>query len=161
MRFEKVSYDEWLRRTGEPDGAETRQRYENIVLPRRSTSNSAGYDFFFPHETESYGAGEQVTICTGIRWVVEEKDPPCVLLIAPRSSVGIKHGVSLANTIGIIDADYCHADNEGHILAALRFAKSHTFAPADRFMQGIIVPFITCGDEVDAQRIGGVGSTGQ
>ena len=38
------------------------------------------------------------------------------MLIVPRSSTGIKLGLRLLNTIGIIDADYYLADNEGHIM---------------------------------------------
>ena len=35
--------------------------------------------------------------------------------IYPRSGQGFKYGIKLANTVGIIDSDYYHSDNEGHI----------------------------------------------
>ena len=71
--------------------------------------------------------------------------------------------MSLANTVCIIDSDYCHADNEGHIMAKLvRGFSDLSLSPKERFMQGIILDYYTTDDDtVNATRKGGFGSTGR
>lgn len=86
-----------------------------IPLPRRATAGSAGYDFVCPVDV-TLAPGEAVTIPTGIRC---EMEPGWVLLLFPRSGLGFRHRLSLANTVGVIDSDYFHADNEGHILVRI------------------------------------------
>ena len=86
-----------------------------------------------------------------------------MLLNCPRSSLGRKHGLRLANTIGVIDGDYVHAENEGHILVMLVNGGDHevTLHPGERFCQGIFVPFGLAEEEaVTEGRTGGFGSTG-
>ena len=85
-----------------------------------------------------------------------------VLNIYPRSSLGFKHQICLANTVGIIDADYYNALNEGHIIVALvnRGDKEVTIKKGDRFVQGIIYKFYTAEEEeVTKVRTGGFGSS--
>ena len=85
--------------------------YENISIPTRSTSGSAGYDFKNPFTNLSF-CTLPIFIPTGIR-IFLDKDK--ILQIVPRSSSS-KKGIMLANTIGIIDSDYVNADNEGDII---------------------------------------------
>ena len=128
-----------------------------IALPKRATAGSAGYDFVSPVEV-TVEPGETALIPTGIR---AEMDPGWVLLLFPRSSLGFKYSLRLANTVGVIDSDYAFAKNEGHIMVKLRNPLSVpvTIGRGDRFCQGIFLPYGTAEeDEVTAGRVGGFGS---
>ena len=83
--------------------------------------------------------GEEAIIPTGIR---AEIAPEYVLKIYPRSSMGIKKGLFLLNTVGIIDGDYAFADNEGHIFIAIRNVKCQKLhiKAGERFAQGLFIP---------------------
>lgn len=133
---------------------------EEIPLPCRATAGSAGYDYVCPVDV-TMQPGEQALVATGIRvWMA----PGWVLINCPRSSLGRKHGIRLANTIGVIDSDYYHADNEGHILVMLVNGGDHpvTIRRGERFCQGIFLPHGTAEeDAVTTRRTGGFGSTGQ
>jgi dUTP pyrophosphatase len=127
--------------------------YDDVILPRRATQGSAGYDFFAPETVILPG-----TIKTGIRAKIE---PGWVLCLFPRSGLGFKFGVKLVNTVGVIDSDYYNADNEGHIIIKLSSDEPVTINKGDRFAQGIFLPFgITIDDSTDGERTGGMGSTG-
>ena len=131
-----------------------------IPLPCRATAGSAGYDFVCPAEI-TFAPGEMVVVPTGVR---VEMQPGWVLINCPRSSLGCKHGIRLANTVGVIDSDYFHADNEGHILVMLVNGGDHTVTihKGERFCQGIFLPHgLAEEDAVTAERTGGFGSTGQ
>lgn len=130
------------------------------ALPRRATTGSAGYDFHIPAAL-TLAPGETVKIPTGIR---AKMDDGWVLQIFPRSGLGFKYRVQLNNTVGIIDSDYYHSDNEGHILIKITNAnteeKTLTLAAGDAFAQGIFLPFgITEDDDAAEIRNGGFGST--
>lgn len=143
---------------------------DEIDLPSRGTEQSAGYDFVSPISFK-LAPGEQIIIPTGIRCKMYSNQ---VLMLYPRSSVGIKHNISFANTTPIIDADYYNAKNEGHILLAFknsnkRYLFNHKKNKAgtwvvnagDRICQGIILQYgITTDDNANAKREGGIGSTG-
>lgn len=146
-KFYKVSKEQFNR-----DG------YEDIKLPRRATSGSAGYDFFAPYDF-TLDLGEEIVIDTGIRAKI---DDGWVLVILPRSGSGFKFGVRLANTAGVIDSDYFNADNEGHIkIKLVAGSKPYSVKKGDAFAQGIFLPYgITEDDETREERHGGFGSTG-
>ena len=89
-----------------------------------------------------------------------------VLKIYPRSGLGFKYRLQLNNTVGIIDSDYYHASNEGHIFVKLtndsNEGKTLTLAAGDAFAQGVFVEYgITFDDDADGERRGGFGSTGK
>ena len=91
-----------------------------------------------------------------------EGDKGKVLLILPRSGLGFRYGIRLTNTVGVIDADYCNSDNEGHIIISLENpSTSNVQLPEGKaFCQGIVVNYeIPEGSESDAERSGGFGST--
>lgn len=150
-QFYKVSEKEFLK-----DG--TKEAYNDILLPKRATAGSAGYDFFSPQEY-FVGAGETVKIPTGIRVKIDEG---WVLKLYPRSSLGFKYRLQLNNTVGIIDSDYYFADNEGHIFIKLTNCGNLplTIEKGKAFAQGIFVEYgITVDDDAVALRTGGFGST--
>ena len=134
-----------------------RDGYENIVLPRRATAGSAGYDFIAPYDFTLESGGE-IVIDTGIRARIADG---WVLVILPRSGSGFKFGVRLANTAGVLDSDYFNADNEGHIkIKLIGGSKTYSVKAGDAFAQGIFLPYgITEDDECVAERHGGFGST--
>ena len=131
-----------------------------IPLPQRATAGSAGYDFICPADI-TLQPGEAVTIPTGIRC---EMQPDWVLMLFPRSGLGFKHQVRLANTVGVIDADYFRAANEGHIMVRIVNGGDHavSIAKGERFCQGVFLPHGLAEEEtVLAGREGGFGSTGK
>lgn len=163
------------------------KEWTDIVIPKRGTKYSAGYDFVCPFTIDTkYPKNLPIKIPTGIRFVTDldniTGENLYTLNIYPRSSTGIKKGMNLSNGAAIIDLDYCLAENSGHIIIAL----SHTLTPdtfdwihtgetnpesnvlfikGDRFVQGIIEPVYLTIDERDTfdtlnSRTGGIGSTG-
>ena len=150
-QFYKVSENEFLK-VGEISD------YNDIVLPKRATAGSAGYDFFSPKEYY-VSMGETVKIPTGIRVKIDEG---WVLKIYPRSSLGFKYRLRLDNTVGIIDSDYFFADNEGHIFIKMTNCgdKPLLIEKGKAFAQGVFVEFgITVDDDATTLRTGGFGST--
>lgn len=134
--------------------------YQSISLPARATAGSAGYDFHTPFAF-ALSQRESITIPTGIRAKIE---PGWFLGLLPRSGHGFRHRIQLDNTIGIVDADYYNADNEGHILVKLTsdaLTNSQlVLNEGDRFVQAIFLPHgITHDDSAAGIRHGGFGST--
>lgn len=138
--------------------------YDAISIPERSTSCSAGFDFKSPISF-NLAPGKSIIVPTGIR---VKMNPAYVLMLYPRSSIGIKHGIVFANTVPIIDADYYNAENEGHIMLAFKntmpAGKNNVWhvKAGDKICQGIFVRYgITRDDHVSNVRTGGIGSTGK
>lgn len=178
--FEKVPFEVFqgacvklpaLRKMYEDDVAfmnGIRNAYDNLKLPARATPGSAGYDFFTPFDMVIPYGGE-VVVPTGIRISMPDS---AVLLIVPRSGSGFKYGISLANTVGVIDSDYFNpaTGSEGHIMIKLfnhDYANPVLFEANHGFAQGIIVPYSTLAEYDNKnmelygveERIGGFGST--
>lgn len=146
--FERVSRNE-----------ETESFYDKVILPKRATTGSAGYDFYLPVNV-TFNPHEEKKIYTGIRVKI---DPGYVLMIFPRSGLGTKYRLTLNNTVGIIDSDYYNSLNEGHIILTLtnNSDKVLELKQGDRFVQGVFLKFgITTDDDTKEERNGGFGSTG-
>ena len=166
-QFEKVSWEQfqqdWINTFGEGNKIhieDIRSIYDEIQLPKRATSGSAGYDFFSP-SSFTLQPNFTANIPTGIRVKIDEG---WVLKCYPRSGLGFKYRLQLNNTVGIIDSDYFYSDNEGHIFLKVtnctNEGKTIKINPGDRFAQGIFVQYgITYDDDTDAIRNGGFGST--
>lgn len=134
--------------------------YENIILPKRSTSGSAGYDFVTPVNIV-LNPGESVLVPTGIRACMLEN---WVLNVYPRSGLGTKYRIQLDNTVGVIDSDYYFSDNEGHIMIKItndsKEGKTLNLGAGERFCQGVFMEYgVIFGDDVTTVRNGGFGST--
>lgn len=150
-QFFIVSKDEYLK-----DG--TLDAYNSVLLPKRATSGSAGYDFFAPFDFTLL-PNETLKVATGVRVKIDEG---WVLKIYPRSSLGFKYRLRLDNTVGIIDSDYFYADNEGHIFIKITNLgdKPLTVEKGKAFAQGVFVEYgITVDDDATCVRTGGFGST--
>lgn len=160
-KFHKVSFEEFQKSYSNVyDNNKIKEIYEDIKLPQRATSKSAGYDFYLPEAIE-LNPGETTKIATGIRVEMEDE---WVLKLYPRSGLGFKYRLQLNNTVGIIDADYFYSDNEGHIHAKLTNDSNENqtlvLEPGTGFMQGIFVEYgITVDDDATTVRNGGFGST--
>ena len=86
----------------------------------------------------------------------------CVLQMYPRSSLGMKYGFRFLNTTPIIDADYYNnPGNEGHIFIGFRCSKEMEINVGDKICQGLIIPYLTYGEDISDTRNGGIGSTGK
>ena len=135
---------------------------EKAIIPTYGTEFSAGADLYAlldssieiaPHETCFVHTGISVEIPEGY----------CGLVFA-RSSMGAKRGLTPANKVGVIDADY-----RGEIMVTLHnhSEKVATVDPGERIAQLAIVPFLKaefeeCDDLSDTVRgAGGFGSTGK
>ena len=157
-QFEKVSFEQFCENVKDiMPASQARIAYDNIKLPTRATFGSAGYDFYLPFDCQFGGFNNNI-IPTGIRCKFV---PGWVLVLCPKSGLGFKYGLRLANTVGVIDSDYYGSDNEGHILFRGVADSPFTLERGQKFMQGIFLPYgITLDDNADGVRNGGFGSTG-
>ncbi len=139
-------------------GFEILQGYENsgIILPTRKTAFSAGYDLQAAENV--FVSKDKISLVpTGLKAFMLSDE---VLMIYIRSSLAVKHGVTLANGVGVIDADY-----NGHIILPLvSFFGEFEIKKGMRIAQGIFQKYLPVdGDKigVGAIRSGRFGSTGE
>lgn len=129
-------------------------RFIALENPKRKTVGSAGYDFRAP-QTVVIPAHKYVQFDSGVR---VDMRPGFVLNLYIRSSLG-KKGITLTNSVGIIDCDF-HDTIQAFIMN--NSDEDYTIFKGDHYMQGIFTRFyITDDDNVDTLRTGGVGSTGR
>ncbi len=136
---------------------------EGINVPEYATAGSAAVDL------RSAADGEVVIephgkalIPSGI--AISPETSGVVAIVAARSGLSTKHGITLANGIGVIDSDY-----RGEISVSLinRSDVPYTVMPGDRIAQLMFVPVMhavfTETDELDETErgTGGFGSTGK
>jgi len=134
-----------------------------MSAPTYATDGSAAVDLRAALEGGSVTIepGCRVAIPTGIAIAPETRG--VVAIVAARSGLGFKHGIALANGIGVIDADY-----RGEISVCLHNKSNvpYTVSDGDRVAQMMFVPVFTANlipaDELDetARGAGGFGSTG-
>lgn len=163
-RFEKISEQQFeldcIQADFDATGGAFSDAYANIRMPVRATSGSAGYDFFLPFPLTLL-PGSARTIPTGVRVAIQKG---WVLMLCPKSGLGFRYRLQLDNTVGIIDADYYGAANEGHILVRItndsKTEQSLNLEAGKAFVQGIFIQFgIAQNDETQEKRHGGFGST--
>ena len=112
-------------------------------------------------EVVTIAPGDRAKIPTGVAISPERTD--VVAILAGRSGHGLKNGVTLANSIGVIDSDY-----RGEISVVLINHGSEPFEirRGDRIAQMMFLPVLTASflpvDELDetARGSGGFGHTG-
>ena len=169
MGFKKISFEQWTKDVAKYTSLspeEAKYTYNNVRIPTRGSEFSAGYDFYLPYDYKL--SSNQSIILTGIRWDCLNEDSAInrALFLFARSSTAKKYGFALLNRVGIVDMDYCQADNEGHIMllvdkkAAL---SEYEFEAGERLAQGVIMPFLIDSSDtiVGKSRVGGFGSTGK
>ena len=136
----------------------------SIPLPTYATNGSAAMDLrACLDEPLKVLPGETALIPSGI--AISIHDPGLVALLVPRSGLGIKHGIVLANTIGVIDSDY-----QGEIGIGIhnRGSAPYTIEPGERVCQMMFVPVtqvaLTVVEEFSMESsrgAGGFGHTGK
>lgn len=166
-KFEKVSECQFIKDMIDHDlitidNTDVTKWYADIVLPKRGTRGSAGYDFVAPYDIV-VKPGESLVVCSGVRCNMQEN---WVLKAYPRSSSGTRYRLQFNNTIPVIDSDYYYTDNEGHIMFKIfndsREGKVFKLNKGEKLCQGVFVEYgITYDDCVTTSRTGGFGSTGK
>jgi dUTP pyrophosphatase len=136
----------------------------SIPLPSYATPGSAAMDLrACLSEALIVHPGETVMIPSGI--AISIHDPALVALLVPRSGLGIKHGIVLANTVGVIDSDY-----QGEIGIGIhnRSQSDYTVEPGERICQMMFVPVTQAALSIvgefsmdSARGAGGFGHTGR
>jgi dUTP pyrophosphatase len=130
-----------------------------LALPAYATPGAAGMDVL---------AAEEVTLAPGMRHAVATGfalaiPPGYEVQVRPRSGLALKHGITLANAPGTIDADY---RGELKVILINHGARDFAIARGDRIAQLVLAPVTQAKwDEVEeldetARGGGGFGSTG-
>lgn len=135
--FEKISFEQFCK-----DIKEDKELYDSYKLPSRSSSKTAGYDFYLIEDV-TLNPGEIVKIPSGIKAYFEDDE---VLLLIVRSSTGFKYNIRLVNQVGVIDADYYNnSSNEGHMFVKLQNEsnETYTFKAGDKLVQGVFMKYLT------------------
>lgn len=136
---------------------------ETATLPTQGSAQAAGYDIYadIPEGELVINPGQIQKVSTGICAAPEEND--VALCLFPRSGLATKQGVTLINSIGLVDSDY-----RGEIIVPL---VNHGQFPVhikdgDRIAQLVVIG-ITRADFEEVAELsgtsrgeGGFGSTG-
>lgn len=133
-----------------------------IKLPQRADDGSAGYDFYTPKDVRILPA-QKTIVWTDVKAYMQKDE---VLEIYIRSSLGIKNGLMLCNSVGVVDSSYYNNEgNDGNIGIALVNTTGITvdLKAGDRIAQGIFKKYLVSDDDkvLSAIRVGGVGSSGK
>ena len=135
-------------------------RGKDFHLPKRQTTESAGYDLAAAEDTD-LPPNVTVLVPTAVKAYMGKGE---VLKIYARSSLAVRRNIVLPNSVGIIDADYYGNDvNEGQIFVALMNCsdETQTIKRGERIAQGIFERYLLADDDdADGERVGGFGSTG-
>lgn len=105
---------------------------------------------------------ERALVPTGL--AIELPGPQCVALVYARSGLSIKHGVCMANGVGVVDSDY---RGELKVPMVNLGKEPYTIQPGERVAQLCLAPVYTAAfaeAEVlndTARGAGGFGSTGK
>lgn len=136
---------------------------KEIHLPERKTKYSAGYDIEAAEDCiiPAFKFGQKpILVKTGLKAYMPKDE---YLMLCNRSSNPMKKGIILANSIGIIDADfYENPDNDGAFAFAVYnfFEKDIEIKKGDIIGQAIFQKYyIIDEDNAQGERTGGFGST--
>ncbi|HRV59857.1 MAG: dUTP diphosphatase [Solirubrobacterales bacterium] len=133
---------------------------DSATIPTRSHDGDAGLDLYAA-EAAHIGPGERWQVATGIAVEIPEGHAGLVL---PRSGLAKRHGISLVNAPGLIDAGY--RGEVGVLLLNNDPAEVFRIKPGDRIAQLLVIPFAAI-EPVETETLsetargeGGFGSTG-
>jgi dUTP pyrophosphatase len=134
-------------------------------LPAYATDAAAGLDLCAALSSAlTLGPGERIAVPTGL--AIELPDG-CEGQVRPRSGLALKHGVTVLNAPGTIDADY---RGEVQVLLVNLGQTAHVLQPGDRIAQLVVAPVLRVAvtELSDASMLsssargqGGFGSTGR
>ena len=137
--------------------------HPNAVIPQRATPGSAGMDLVACiEEPVLLPADGRAMVPTGLAMAI-----PTAEWVGPvyaRTGLAVRHGITLSNSVGVIDSDY-----RGEIRVGLcnLGQEPYTIQPGERIAQLVISPVLLPpveeADELDSTErgTGGFGSTGK
>lgn len=135
---------------------------EGLELPSYATPGSAGCDLRAAvTEDLTLQPGDHALVATGLAIALPEGFEAQV---RPRSGLAVRHGLTVLNSPGTIDADY---RGEVKVALILHGREPFTITRGERIAQLVIAPVTQVAwDEVDAldstdRGAGGFGSTGR
>lgn len=110
---------------------------DGAELPRYAHEGDAGLDLRITHDV-TLNPGERATVGTGLAVEIPQG---CVGLVFTRSGLASKHGITLSNSVGVIDSGY-----RGEIGATLlnQSDETTTLDAGTRVCQLIVMPFVPC-----------------
>ncbi|MDO5783583.1 MAG: dUTP diphosphatase [Eubacteriales bacterium] len=132
-------------------------------LPRHATAGAAGADLTANIDAPlTLAPMARAVIPTGL--AMELPDAGYGAFVFARSGLGIKHGLTLSNGVGVIDSDYRGEVSVGLVNLSDR---AYTIQPGERIAQLCILPVMQF-TAVEAEELaqtgrgtGGFGSTGR
>jgi len=131
-------------------------RCHDLEGPSRASAHAAGFDLRAAvDEPLSLQPGARAVVPTGITISIP---PGYEGQVRPRSGLAAKHGVTILNAPGTIDADY---RGEVGVILINHGEESFTIHRGDRIAQLVIAACVPCelepADELDATERGGGG----
>lgn len=136
----------------------------DIPLPAYATDGSAAMDLRACIEAPvTLEPGRRTLVKTGL--AINMPDASLVAIVASRSGLSLKHGVRVAQGIGVIDSDY---HGEIAVILANDSTTAYTIEPGERIAQLMFQPVVQVALEMvdefsrkTARGRGGFGSTGR
>ena len=107
---------------------------DDAVLPTRAHGGDAGLDLSACEEV-TIGPGERALVPTGLTVEIPEDHAG---IVAPRSGLALRHGISIVNTPGVIDAGY--RGEVRVILLNTDRSEAFTVEPGMRIAQLLVMP---------------------
>lgn len=137
---------------------------ENILVPNYATDGSAAMDLrACSTEPVIIAPGKRLLVKTGL--AINIMDPGLVAIVASRSGLSLKHGIRVAQGIGVIDSDY---HGEIGVILANDSEEAYVVHPGDRIAQLMFQPvvqvsltFVKNFSTETERGAGGFGSTGK
>lgn len=131
------------------------------LLPRYMTEHAAGMDIHaLPDTAIELQPGQRCLVPTGISVAIPHGFE---IQVRPRSGLAIRHGVTLLNSPGTIDADY---RGEIQVIMVNHGMETFLIQPGDRIAQLVVAP-VSQSEWVEVQELsstergaGGFGHTG-
>ena len=133
---------------------------DDALLPAQAHRGDAGLDLSACEEV-TIGPGERALVSTGLAVEIPEDHAG---IVAPRSGLALRHGISIVNTPGVIDAGY-----RGEVRVILLNSdrrEAFTVEPGMRIAQLLVMPVTpvevieVTGLTETARGAGGFGSSG-
>ena len=139
-----------------------RAHAEPLPLPRYETTLAAGMDLRADIDGElTLGPMERAAVPTGLALALP---PGYEAQLRPRSGLALKHGITLLNSPGTVDADY---RGEVQVLLVNLSSRPFTLRRGERIAQLVVAPVcqvslveLTVLDDTE-RGAGGFGSTGR
>ena len=126
---------------------------EGLPVPAYATAHAAGMDVVSAEEI-ILNPGDRHPVATGFALAIPEGYE---IQVRPRSGLALKHGITLPNAPGTIDADY---RGELKVLLINHGADPFPIKRGDRIAQLVVAPVQLASFDDTVRGQGGFGSTG-